>query len=107
MKWMMGWMHDTLDFSKDTIYRKYHQNELTFSMTYAFTENFMLPLSLMKWFMAKIYMGKCRVMVAEFANLGLLYVPCRNQAENLIKVANGTLKKLRLAFVRIFFSQRN
>ncbi|HEY9221769.1 MAG TPA: 1,4-alpha-glucan branching protein GlgB [Lutibacter sp.] len=46
MKWMMGWMHDTLDyFSKDTIYRKYHQNEITFSLTYAFTENFMLPLS--------------------------------------------------------------
>jgi 1,4-alpha-glucan branching enzyme len=61
MKWMMGWMHDTLDFKKDTIYRKYHQNELTFSMTYAFTENFMLPLSLMKWFMANLY-GKCRVM---------------------------------------------
>ena len=46
MKWMMGWMHDTLQyFKKDTVYRKYHQNDLTFSMTYAFTENFMLPLS--------------------------------------------------------------
>jgi len=46
MKWMMGWMHDTLDyFQKDAIYRKYHQNDLTFSMTYTFTENFMLPLS--------------------------------------------------------------
>ena len=46
MKWMMGWMHDTLDyFSKDTIYRKYHQNEITFSLAYVFTENFMLPLS--------------------------------------------------------------
>lgn len=46
MKWMMGWMHDTLHyFQKETVYRKYHQNELTFSMTYAFTENFMLPLS--------------------------------------------------------------
>ena len=46
MKWMMGWMHDTLDyFAKDPAYRKYHQNDLTFSMTYAFTENFMLPLS--------------------------------------------------------------
>jgi 1,4-alpha-glucan branching enzyme len=46
MKWMMGWMHDTLQyFKKDTIYRKYHQNDITFSMTYAFTENFMLPLS--------------------------------------------------------------
>ena len=46
MKWMMGWMHDTLEyFKKDSIYRKYHQNDITFSMTYAFTENFMLPLS--------------------------------------------------------------
>lgn len=46
MKWMMGWMHDTLHyFQKETVYRKYHQNELTFSMTYAFSENFMLPLS--------------------------------------------------------------
>ncbi|CAM2999428.1 1,4-alpha-glucan branching enzyme [Flavobacterium succinicans] len=46
MKWMMGWMHDTLHyFQKETVYRKHHQNELTFSMTYAFSENFMLPLS--------------------------------------------------------------
>jgi len=46
MKWMMGWMHDTLlYFQKEPIYRQHHQNEITFSMTYAFTENFMLPLS--------------------------------------------------------------
>jgi 1,4-alpha-glucan branching enzyme len=46
MKWMMGWMHDTLEyFKKDAIYRKYHQNDISFSLTYAFTENFMLPLS--------------------------------------------------------------
>ncbi len=46
MKWMMGWMHDTLDyFSKDPIHRQYHQNDITFSLAYAFTENFMLPLS--------------------------------------------------------------
>jgi 1,4-alpha-glucan branching enzyme len=46
MKWMMGWMHDTLQyFQKETVYRKYHQNDLTFSMTYTFSENFMLPLS--------------------------------------------------------------
>lgn len=45
-KWMMGWMHDTLRyFGRQTIYRKYHQNELTFSMVYAFSENFMLPFS--------------------------------------------------------------
>ncbi len=46
MKWMMGWMHDTLEyFKKDSIYRQYHQNDITFSMTYTFTENFVLPLS--------------------------------------------------------------
>ena len=46
MKWNMGWMHDTLDyFSKDPVYRKYHQNLLTFSFWYAFEENFVLPLS--------------------------------------------------------------
>jgi 1,4-alpha-glucan branching enzyme len=46
MKWMMGWMHDTLDyFQNDPIHRKHHQNTITFSTNYAFTENFMLPLS--------------------------------------------------------------
>lgn len=45
-KWMMGWMHDTLKYFKnDPVHRKYHQNEITFSIMYAFTENFMLPLS--------------------------------------------------------------
>lgn len=45
-KWMMGWMHDTLHYFKnDPVHRKYHQNEITFSIMYAFTENFMLPLS--------------------------------------------------------------
>jgi len=46
MKWNMGWMHDTLKyFSDDPIYRKYHQNEITFSIWYAFAENFILSLS--------------------------------------------------------------
>ena len=46
MKWMMGWMHDTLEyFKKDPFHRQYHQNNITFSLNYAFTENFMLPLS--------------------------------------------------------------
>ncbi len=45
-KWNMGWMHDTLGyFAHDPVYRRYHHNELTFSMIYAFTENFVLPLS--------------------------------------------------------------
>jgi 1,4-alpha-glucan branching enzyme len=42
----MGWMHDTLQyFRKDPLYRRYHHNQLTFSLTYAFSENFTLPLS--------------------------------------------------------------
>ena len=46
MKWMMGWMHDTIKyFSEDPINRKYHHNQITFSLIYAFTENFMLPFS--------------------------------------------------------------
>jgi 1,4-alpha-glucan branching enzyme len=46
MKWMMGWMHDTLEYFKlDPIHRQHHQNSITFSLYYAFTENFMLPLS--------------------------------------------------------------
>src|SRR6201991_3925414 len=45
-KWNMGWMHDTLEYFKnDPIYRQYHHHELTFSMIYAYSENFVLPLS--------------------------------------------------------------
>jgi 1,4-alpha-glucan branching enzyme len=45
-KWNMGWMHDTLGyFEQDPIYRRYHHHELTFSLMYAFSENFVLPLS--------------------------------------------------------------
>ena len=46
MKWNMGWMHDTLAyFSQDPVYRRYHHGQLTFSLIYAFNENFVLPLS--------------------------------------------------------------
>lgn len=46
LKWDMGWMHDTLHYmSRDAIHRRHHHNELTFRLIYAFSENFVLPLS--------------------------------------------------------------
>lgn len=76
MKWMMGWMHDTLEyFKKEPIYRKYHQNDLTFSLNYAFSENFMLPLS-----HDEVVYGKQSILNRmpgdewqKFGNLRLLY----------------------------------
>ena len=76
MKWMMGWMNDTLQyFQKEPVYRKYHQNDLTFSTTYAFSENFMLPLS-----HDEVVYGKKSIAGRmpgdewqKFANLRLLY----------------------------------
>ncbi|MDT3402069.1 1,4-alpha-glucan branching protein GlgB [Mucilaginibacter terrae] len=76
MKWMMGWMHDSLDyFQLDPIYRKHHHNEITFSLIYSFTENFMLPFS-----HDEVVYGKqsmlCKMPGDEwqrYANLRLLY----------------------------------
>jgi 1,4-alpha-glucan branching enzyme len=76
MKWDMGWMHDTLVYiSRDPIYRKYHQNDLTFRMIYAFTENYALPLS-----HDEVVYGKASLLGKmpgddwqKFANLRLLY----------------------------------
>ena len=75
-KWNMGWMNDTLRYMrKEPIHRGHHQNELTFSLIYAFTENFMLPLS-----HDEVVHGKGALlsqmpgdMWQKFANLRLLY----------------------------------
>jgi 1,4-alpha-glucan branching enzyme len=76
MKWDMGWMNDTLRYQqRDAVHRKYHQNELSFRMVYAFTENFILPLS-----HDEVVHGK-RALLSQmpgdhwqkFANLRLLY----------------------------------
>ncbi|WP_427168192.1 1,4-alpha-glucan branching enzyme [Streptomyces sp. C1-1] len=46
LKWNMGWMHDSLQYmSKEPVHRKYHHNEMTFSMVYAYSENYVLPIS--------------------------------------------------------------
>lgn len=81
-KWNMGWMNDTLRYiSKDSIYRKYHQNELTFGLLYAFTEKFILVLSHDEVVHGKnSLLGKMPGdMWQQFANLRLLlsYMICQ------------------------------
>lgn len=76
MKWMMGWMHDTLDYFKmDPIYRQFHQDKFSFSMMYFNDENFMLPLS-----HDEVVHGKSPMLYKmpgdewqKFANLRILY----------------------------------
>jgi 1,4-alpha-glucan branching enzyme len=76
MKWMMGWMHDTLRYFKlDPLFRKHHQDRFTFSMMYFYDENFMLPFS-----HDEVVHGKSPMIYKmpgdewqKFANLRLLY----------------------------------
>ncbi|MBI4684196.1 MAG: 1,4-alpha-glucan branching protein GlgB [Nitrospirae bacterium] len=76
LKWNMGWMHDMLEyFSKEPVHRRYHHNNLTFGLLYAFTENFMLVLS-----HDEVVHGKSSLLSKmpgdiwqKFANLKLLY----------------------------------
>jgi 1,4-alpha-glucan branching enzyme len=76
MKWMMGWMHDTLDYFKvEPIFRQFHQDKFSFSMMYFYDENFMLPLS-----HDEVVHGKSPMLYKmpgdewqKFANLRILY----------------------------------
>jgi 1,4-alpha-glucan branching enzyme len=76
MKWMMGWMHDTLDYFKiDPIHRQHHQDKFAFSMMYYYDENFMLPFS-----HDEVVHGKSPMLYKmpgdewqKFANLRLMY----------------------------------
>jgi 1,4-alpha-glucan branching enzyme len=76
LKWDMGWMHDTLEYlTLDPVHRKYHHNRLTFRMLYAFTENYLLPLS-----HDEVVHGKGALLAKmpgdvwqKFANLRLLF----------------------------------
>jgi 1,4-alpha-glucan branching enzyme len=94
LKWDMGWMHDTLVFmSKDSIHRKYHHDQLTFRMLYAFTENFALPLS-----HDEVVHGKGALLSKmpgdawqQFANLRLLFAYMWGQPGKKLLFMGGEL----------------
>ena len=98
MKWDMGWMHDTLRyFSNDPIHRKYHHNDLTFRMMYAFTENFVLPLS-----HDEVVHGKGSLIGKmpgdewqKFANLRLLFAHMYSQPGKKLLFMGGEIGQYR------------
>jgi 1,4-alpha-glucan branching enzyme len=98
MKWDMGWMHDTLRyFSENPIHRKYHHNDLTFRMMYAFTENFALPLS-----HDEVVHGKGSLLNKmpgddwqKFANLRLLFAHMYSQPGKKLVFQGGEIGQWR------------
>ncbi len=98
LKWDMGWMHDTLKFmANDPIHRKYHHNQLTFRMLYAFTENFTLPLS-----HDEVVHGKGSLIAKmsgdywqRFANLRLLFAYMYSQSGKKLLFMGGEIAQWR------------
>ncbi|MEA2166503.1 MAG: 1,4-alpha-glucan branching enzyme [Thermoanaerobaculia bacterium] len=98
MKWDMGWMHDTLRFfALDSVHRKFHHNDLTFRMMYAFSENFLLPLS-----HDEVVHGKgslIRKMPGDewrrFANLRLLFAHMYSQPAKKLMFMGGEFGQFR------------
>jgi 1,4-alpha-glucan branching enzyme len=98
LKWDMGWMHDTLEYmSNDPIHRKFHHNNLTFRMLYAFVENFVLPLS-----HDEVVHGKGSLLGKmpgsgweEFANLRLLFAYMYGQPAKKLLFMGGELGQRR------------
>ena len=98
MKWDMGWMHDSLRyFSHDPIHRKFHHNDLTFRMMYAFTENFVLPLS-----HDEVVHGKGSLLGKmpgddwqKFANLRLLFAHMYSQPGKKLLFMGGEIGQWR------------
>src|SRR5438445_10037003 len=98
MKWDMGWMHDSLRyFSKDPVHRKFHHNDLTFRMMYAFSENFVLPLS-----HDEVVHGKSSLIGKmtgdewqRFANLRLLFASMISQPAKKLLLMGGEVGQWR------------
>jgi len=98
MKWDMGWMHDSLRyFSKDPVHRKFHHNDLTFRMMYAFNENFVLPLS-----HDEVVHGKGSLITKmpgdewqKFANLRLLFAHMASQPGKKLLFMGGEIGQWR------------
>ena len=94
MKWNMGWMNDSLEYmSLDSVYRKYHHDKLTFALLYAFSENFILPLSHDEVVhMKKSLIGKMPGdQWQQFANLRLLYLYMFTQPGKKLLFMGGDL----------------
>jgi 1,4-alpha-glucan branching enzyme len=112
MKWMMGWMHDTLDyFKEDFANRKFHHHKLTFASMYMYNENYMMPLS-----HDEVVHGKASLIYKmkgdewqKFANLRTLYVYMYTHpgakllfmGMNSDRPVNGILPESGLAFAEI------